>query len=118
MPYADSELTIQKLRDENAALRAEVAALTAERDRQRGAAEKYYAEVEELKRERDDSEKVSELLIREDRARDAEYRLGMLEECLSDYSRPNFTDRYGTANRIRAALDAIRAEATKKEGSG
>jgi hypothetical protein len=40
---------------------------------------------------------------------DPQGRVEMLErllgECLSDYSHPRFTDRYGMADRIRAALE-------------
>ena len=37
----------------------------------------------------------------------------LLRDCLSDYSHPNFTDRYGMADRIRAALAAHAAEAAQ-----
>jgi hypothetical protein len=33
----------------------------------------------------------------------------LLEECLADYSHPQFTDRYGMADRIRNVLNQIDA---------
>jgi hypothetical protein len=35
---------------------------------------------------------------------------GLLRECLSDYAHPSFTDRYGMAGQLRAALKEIEGE--------
>jgi hypothetical protein len=44
------------------------------------------------------------LLDYQERGRALEEAQSMLRECLRDYGHPNFTDRHGMADRIRATL--------------
>ena len=49
--------------------------------------------------------------MREEREACERIAAPVLQECLSDYSHPNFTDRHGTADRLRDALRRLRERA-------